>query len=91
MSLDKYLTFSLRTAGAFNSSESPIEARNLKSTGNDSVSVAGFGGVSGDKKPDSTTTTTTTTEPTLPPRFEPTALLPADDKISYGENFPLTP
>lgn len=76
------------TAGAFNKSESPIEARNLKSTANDSVAVAGFGVPSNtNKQPDSTTTTSTTTETTLPPIIAPTqAALPADDNISYGEN-----
>jgi hypothetical protein len=77
------------TAGAFNKSESPVEARGLKSDKNETVASAGiFGGSSESKKQsDSTTTTSTTIKPTLPPII-PSSAVPAMDKNNFGENFP---
>lgn len=79
------------TAGAFNKSESPVEARGLKSDKNETIASAGIFSASSNnqKPPDSTTTTTTTTEQTLPP-LKPSPTAPQSDKINYGENFFLT-
>jgi hypothetical protein len=81
----------LLIAGAFNKSMSPIEARNLKSIGNETVASAGiFASPDAKKSSDSATTTSTTTASTLPPIKPSTAVLLADDKINYGENFSLS-
>jgi hypothetical protein len=87
--LEEIKRFFMSTAGAFTSSESPIEARNLKATANESVASAGvFAPKDPNRQSEITTTTSTTTESTLPPIIDTTHVSPPEDTINYGENFP---
>lgn len=87
------------TAGAFNKSDTPVEARQFGDKTNETNVVgAGFVVPPSDRKPpadsttmSSTSTTSTTTEfPTIPPinindELTPSVPPPQDEEITYGE------
>jgi hypothetical protein len=84
-----YIFWFKNSAGTFKSSDSPIEARNLKENTNETISKATLVRKSPDaqSKQVETTTPLITTESTLSPVIITTKIsLPAKSEIAYGEH-----